>query len=36
MFFDNIIVNGAVPEPTTFAMLLGGFGTLLMLRRRRA
>ncbi len=37
MFYDNITVNGEViPEPTTFAMLLGGFGTLLMLRRRRA
>ena len=28
-------VTPAVPEPATFALLLGGFGTLTLLRRRR-
>jgi hypothetical protein len=32
-FYDNI---AAVPEPTTAAALIGGFGMLLGLRRRRA
>ncbi len=33
---DNIVVDGAViPEPTTFAMLLGGLGIVSLLRRRR-
>ncbi len=37
---DYLVVGGAtlsaVPEPSTFAMLLGGIGMLTMLRRRRA
>lgn len=33
--FDNVSITAAVPEPTTFAMLLGGTGMLMLLRRRR-
>lgn len=33
--FDNIVVNGTVvPEPSSFALLLGGLGMLQILRRR--
>jgi hypothetical protein len=32
---DNFVVT-AVPEPSTWAMLLGGLGSLIMFRRRRA
>ncbi len=32
---DNIQVS-VVPEPTTFAMMLGGLGALILMRRRRA
>jgi len=31
---DNVSVS-AVPEPSTWAMLAGGFGTLFLVRRRR-
>ena len=33
IYYDNITVNGAVPEPTT--AVIGGLGSLLLLRRRR-
>ncbi len=33
---DDFGFTSAIPEPTTVAMLLGGLGTLLLLRRRRA
>ncbi len=37
VFIDKIDIQGSViPEPTTIAMLMGGFGSLLLLRRRRA
>ncbi len=33
--FNDVELTGvAIPEPTTFAMLLGGFGMLTLLRRR--
>jgi choice-of-anchor C domain-containing protein len=33
---DNVAVNGAVPEPTTWAMLIAGFGMVgVGMRRRR-
>jgi hypothetical protein len=34
---DNIVVNSAVPEPATWAMMLLGFGAIgFSMRRRRA
>lgn len=34
--YDNVVVNGAVvPEPTTFAMVLGGLGMLIGFQRTR-
>lgn len=37
VFLDNVSVTGGVPEPTTWAMMLVGFGGLgVALRRRRA
>jgi len=36
VFFDNLSVSGAVPEPATWALMIGGFGMAgAMLRRRR-
>lgn len=34
-FFVDDVALTSVPEPTTFAMLLGGTGLLMLLRRRR-
>jgi hypothetical protein len=37
VFFDNVSVSGAVPEPASWALMIGGFGlTGAALRRRRA
>jgi hypothetical protein len=37
VFFDNVSVSGAVPEPATWALMIGGFGMAgATLRRRRA
>jgi hypothetical protein len=37
VFFDNVSVTGSVPEPTAWALMIGGFGMAgAMLRRRRA
>ena len=37
VFFDNVSVSGAVPEPASWALMIGGFGMAgAMLRRRRA
>jgi len=33
---DNIVLTQAVPEPSTWAMLTGGVGSLLLFRRRRS
>ena len=35
VLLDNITVTAAVPEPTTWALMLGGLGALGMLARRR-
>jgi len=36
VFFDNVSVSGAVPEPATWALMIGGFGMAgAMMRRRR-
>ena len=36
VFFDNISVSTAVPEPATWAMMIMGFGVAgALLRRRR-
>lgn len=36
VFFDNVSVTGPVPEPATWALMIGGFGMAgAMLRRRR-
>ena len=38
MFFDNIVVQAstAVPEPSTWALLIAGFGTISGMMRRRS
>lgn len=36
MLLDNVAITSAVPEPATWAMLLGGLGLLGFLARRRA
>jgi hypothetical protein len=37
VFFDDVSVSGAVPEPATWALMIGGFGLAgAALRRRRA
>ncbi len=36
VFFDNLSVSGGVPEPATWALMIGGFGMAgAMLRRRQ-
>jgi hypothetical protein len=36
VFFDNVSVSGAVPEPASWALMIGGFGMAgAMMRRRR-
>jgi hypothetical protein len=37
VFFDKVSVSGAVPEPASWALMIGGFGMAgAMLRRRRS
>lgn len=37
VFFDDVSVSGVVPEPATWALMIGGFGLAgALLRRRRA
>jgi hypothetical protein len=37
VFFDDVSVSGAIPEPATWALMIGGFGLAgALLRRRRA
>jgi hypothetical protein len=35
MAFDNIALDGTVPEPAGWMLLLTGFGTVAALRRRQ-
>ena len=36
IFYDNVRLSSAVPEPATWAMLMGGVGFLTLFRRRRS